>query len=169
MGWLQRGTVPPVPLPDPGASAFILSTWGPEFAWQFWHWGQSLQRLEGPARPQAAGTTLKLFCDFVATTAALPPLVFTGPDEKRVGSRFLAQCHFQSPPQIWVMLRPQYSVRDTPTEHGSTLGVRATAQRTEVARATGVSFFFCYVHAMAEMGAAQCSLTPGPWARTLER
>ena len=77
LAWARCRTAdgPGAPLPDPSAQAFIVNSWGPAFAWRVWHWSQRLQWFAGPCAPGEGITTLELFCDFVATTHALPPLV----------------------------------------------------------------------------------------------
>ena len=75
----RTATAPSEPLPAPHSDAFVYNSWGPAFAWRLWHWAQTLQWTSDEARPMESVSTLELFCDFVCTTASLPPLVVHDP------------------------------------------------------------------------------------------
>ena len=71
------------PLPQPDSDVFIHSTWGPDFTWQLWEWAQQLEWTDASVTQATGITTLELFCNFVVTTASLPPLIIPGPYNRR--------------------------------------------------------------------------------------
>ena len=71
----QWSRTPPLPLPRD--DVFHYNSWGPAFTWRVWSWAQTLSWTQPMCPPSEAVTTLELFCDFTATTAALPPMVIS--------------------------------------------------------------------------------------------
>ena len=84
--WVQYRRLPmqAQPLDEPSPAGYIYSTWGPTFAWQLWKWAQTLVWTDEVVDAGGGVTTLELFCNFVVHSAALPPLVFQGPQKRRI-------------------------------------------------------------------------------------
>ena len=59
--------------PNPGWHVFLHSSWGAAFSWRVWQWLHTLEWRQGTDQGLPGITTLELFCNFVATTATLPP------------------------------------------------------------------------------------------------
>ena len=86
--WIRSRTTEqaPVVLPVPLRKVFLQSSWGPRFSWAVWAWAQTLVWTDKPSSAATGVTTLELFCDFITTTALLPPVVVNSPAQTDVGT-----------------------------------------------------------------------------------
>ena len=62
-------------MPEPAAQLFKAHSTGALFSWATWKWAKTIRWGLATDARFAGTTTLELFCDFVATTRLLPPVV----------------------------------------------------------------------------------------------
>ena len=134
--WVQcrTATLPPVELPQPEDRVFVYNSFGPSFAWRVWRWIQTVQWTGVASRPHEAVISLELLCDFVASSAALPPLLIQNQQGRQIRLEFTAPEAQLHPQTLRTWLHALTSVlrqleRDT---HTQLLAGEATRKATSL-------------------------------------